>query len=142
MLATAAVAVNDEMAMDPLIRQSEANSVISNLTGLSDKQRDIDAELRVQEDQIRALLDKLNIVQGAPQSNPFGSQTVNMSAANVEDDPQIMKVSDLAISEEREEPMRVSLLDETIVVKHINESAITKDQESVSLVNDSYLIED
>ena len=62
MLATAAVAVNDEMAMDPLIRQSEANSVISNLTGLSDKQRDIDAELRAQEDQIRALLDKLNIV--------------------------------------------------------------------------------
>ena len=65
-----------------------------------------------------------------------------MSAANVEDDPQIMKVSDLAISEEREEPMRVSLLDETIVVKHINESAITKDQESVSLVNESYIIED
>ena len=53
-----------------------------------------------------------------------------------------MKVSDLAISEEREEPMRVSLLDETIVVKHINESAITKDQESVSLINESYLLED
>ena len=52
-----------------------------------------------------------------------------------------MKVSDLAISEEREEPLRVSLLDETIVVKHINESAITKDQESVSLINDSYLLE-
>ena len=64
-----------------------------------------------------------------------------MSAANV-DDPQIMKVGDLAISEEREETLRVSLLDETIVVKHINESAITKDQESVSLSNDSYLLED
>ena len=65
-----------------------------------------------------------------------------MSTAKADDDPQIMKVSDLAISEEREEPMRVSLLDETIVVKHINESAITKDQESVSLINDSYLLED
>ena len=65
-----------------------------------------------------------------------------MSTAKVDDDPQIMKVSDLAISEEREEPMRVSLLDETIVVKHINESAITKDQESVSLINDSILLED
>ena len=65
-----------------------------------------------------------------------------MSAANVDDDPQIMRVGDLAISEEREEPLRVSLLDETIVVKHINESAITKDQESVSLSNDSCLLED
>ena len=65
-----------------------------------------------------------------------------MSTAKVDDDPQIMKVSDFAISEEREEPMRVSLLDETIVVKHINESAITKDQESVSLINDSILLED
>ena len=65
-----------------------------------------------------------------------------MSDAKADDDPQIMKASDLAISEEREEPMRVSLLDETIVVKHINESAITKDQESVSLINESYLLED
>ena len=65
-----------------------------------------------------------------------------MSDAKADDDPQIMKVSDLAISEEREELMRVSLLDETIVVKHINESAITKDQESVSLINESYLLED
>ena len=65
-----------------------------------------------------------------------------MSTAKVDDDPQIMKVSDLAISEEREEPMRVSLLDETIVVKHINESAIIKDQESVSFINDSILLED
>ena len=30
-------------------------------------------------------------------------------------------------------PPRVSLLDETVVVRQINESAITKDQESFSL---------
>lgn len=33
----------------------------------------------------------------------------------------------------REDVHRVSLLDETIVVKHINESAITKDHESFLL---------
>lgn len=37
----------------------------------------------------------------------------------------------------REDIHRVSLLDETIVVKHINESAITKDYESFHLCDKS-----
>ena len=46
---------------------------LSHESLLEARQRDINAELREQEEQIRALLDRLNIVGGAPQSNPFAT---------------------------------------------------------------------
>lgn len=44
---------------------------------LSEKQRDIDADLKAQEDQIRQLLDKMNIMSGAPPSNPFATSSTS-----------------------------------------------------------------
>ena len=83
-------------------------------TSISDKQRDIDAELAAQEDQIRALLDKLNIVQGAPPSNPFTSntikaytevslKTVNEGEAPISAEDKLRQAAETLLRESREE---------------------------------------
>ena len=77
----------------------------------------------------------MNMFSGAPSSNPFAAAStlkaqVDQNLTGTEEVGDANQVND-------QEHHRVSLLDETIVVKHINDSAITKDHESFSLVESS-----
>ena len=86
----------------------------------------------------------MNIMSGAPSCNPFAKTVKVKAVSNLsgttqledgEDAQNMMGNQDDGADVDNNH--RVSLLEETFVVKHINESAITKDHESFSLVESS-----
>ena len=54
-----------------------------------------------QEEHIKALLDKLNIVHGAPPSNPFATTLKAMASTNLETDSAIEKQVENSLESEQ-----------------------------------------